>query len=307
MKKGKHWLYGLVSCLLVGVVLFVVVFFDKDNPIQSSNNLKNSNVSIVLNTPETIKIFKGKSVELPSDAVVVKPENRAQELTYEIIVKSNGIENGISFENNIITAHFVGNYAIKFIVYNNSMNSVSKELKIEVHEDETLLHVLQDKNQFYQNEQINISSLFTICLDLDYSIITDLEYANGIFRATSEGEYEIKSVFVENGVKYFYKFNIYVLPTPLFTIDVAGVDNNQYTLPLETKTKTLGYVIRSANNTSAVHQSVIVNCEDASVVSVSLLSEGLLYIRALKVGETNVTLTYSYDTSITYTFKIIVI
>lgn len=311
MKKKKGWIYAFVGVVLITAIVLIITLYPKAKEETSRNDFKPSSVSITLNMPETINIFKGNTVEITTDLIVVKPDTKAGELTYEIIVLSGGAVNGITLENNIITAKYVGEYAIKFKVPKNEVDFVSKQQKVVVHENEDSCHVKQIAKEFYTTEQVDINSMFAFSSILNYEVITSegLTINQNTLIATTAGQYDIKFTFTDVGIKYFYTFKIEVKENvlPQYDISVIGVENDTYTMPLSNFSKMIGYIVAISGNSSGINQSVKATSDDNSVVTVEVMGEGLLYVQAIGKGEANITLTYLQDNTVTYTFKIIII
>lgn len=310
MKKKKVWVYAVVGILIISAIVLIITLYPKAKEKLSDDNFKKSSVTITLKTPQTISILKGNTAEIPIDLIVVEPSSKASELTSEVVVLSNGVENGITFENNLIGANFVGEYAIKFKVPKDDSSFVTKQQKVVVHENESLCHVTQVECEFYITEQPNINTVFSISSGLNYVIETSsgLALNQNILTAIDVGTYSIKFTFTDVGVKYFYNFEVRVLAKELeeYKISVIGVENDLYTFCLTDFSQTLGYDVTKSGNLFGVNQSVNANSDNNNVVIVEVIGEGFIYLQAISVGEANVTLTCLLDNSVTYTFKIVI-
>jgi len=311
MKKKKGWIYALVGVVLITAIVLIITLYPKAKEENPNNDFKPSSVSITLNTPQTINIFKGNKAEISSGLIVVKPDSKASELTYEIVVLAEGVANGITFENNIITANYVGEYAIKFKVPKNEIDVITKQQKVVVHENESLCHVTQIETEFYTSDQPLINTMFSFATGLKHELTTSdgLNVSQNKLTATTAGKYDIKFTFTDVGIKYFYAFEIEVKENvlPQYHISVIGVENNSYTMPLSNFSQMLGYLVTMSGNSSGINQSVKGVSDNNGVVTVEVMGEGLLYIQATTKGEANITLTYLQDNTTTYTFKVIII
>ena len=310
MKKKKGWIYALVCVVLITAIVLIITLYPKAKDKNPDTDLKSTSVSITLNTPQTINIFKGNTAEIPSSLIVVKPESKTSELTYEIVVLSGGTANGITFENNLITANYVGEYAIKFKVSKNETDFVSKQQKVIVHEDESLCHVKQIATEFYATDQVNINTIFAFSSTLNYEVTTSagLTINQNRLIATTAGKYDIKFTFTDEGIKYFYTNDIEVKENvlPQYNISVIGVENNTYTMQLSNFSHMFGYLVTMSGNSSGINQSAKATSDNNNVATAEVMGEGLLYVQATGKGEANITLTYLQDNTVTYTFKVII-
>lgn len=230
----KIWFVLYCVLMIGGIVLFLVfspklsnnteLNVNEPNEEQPENNkgVNNTNNEVVenfatkikLNCEDELVVSVGSSVELLTGFITVEPAKYFAQMTYSLS-KVSGAVNGISFANNIISAHAVGRYEIMFSVPKTNKEDINDKLYIQVVEKEDDNKVKLKSNNFTYNTTIPISEMLEISETYtNYTLENNqfLTYSNNQITFKQIGSSVLKFSINEPYLKYQYSFNYSVKP-----------------------------------------------------------------------------------------------
>ena len=243
----KMWFVLYCVLMIGGIVLFLIfspklsnnteLNVNEQNEEQPENNkdVNNTNNEVVENFATKIKLncedelvnSVGSSVELLSGFITVEPSKYFAQMTYSLS-KVSGAVNGISFANNIISAHAVGRYEIMFSVPKTNKEDINDKLYIQVVAKENDNKVKLINNNFTYNTTIQISEMLEISETYtNYTLENNqfLTYSNNKITFNQIGSSVLKFNINEPYLKYNYSFNFIVNPLASSGIYIEGENN----------------------------------------------------------------------------------
>lgn len=331
MGKRKSWLYSIFAVLVIISLVMLLIFWPKkgdDNPddagqdeIVEEQPEEEGNdgtaetipeeiyaTSFVVNLPSTINILNGTTINLISGYVQVQPSEMADKIEMEIVPRYSSSAFGLELNNFTITAKEVGTYNLILSVSKSKTTSFNETILITVYEEESNSHISQTANSIIKGEKINISDIFSIKGDATFDVITDSKATiiDNCITATTTGTSKIIFKFTENYVQYVYEFEIIVKDQPQYYFVLNNVTNNAIELNLESSPVFhVNYKIQNREE-GDISQDIVYVIGDETIVEVEDITNPLIKIRALKVGETTLTLTCKVDNSVKVEITIIV-
>ena len=316
-RKKWRWIFSCVAIVIFVSIAVVLVLFEKHK--ENSNNDKDDNnivppqtteiyaTSFSLNLPDTIEILIDSKVKLLSGYVNITPAMAIDKLTHEITRKSGSGIDGITFNDNVITANSLGTYSMKFKVPKSESTNFSKTINIVVYEDKNSSHIYQTSNSINIGDNKNVNEIFTI-LDNNYQVETDNKaiISNGVINGMALGETKIKFTFTKNYVKFIYDFILTIKEQPVYNILILNGTDNIIEIDLDKNPYAkIHYEIRNGNE-KHIYQDVVAVSDNENIVRVVNYPEPFINIEAVGLGETTITITFSRDTSINIQVTIIV-
>lgn len=303
-KRTKSLIYAIFSVIVIVALAITLIFVPKDKEDLDNNETEivNQEVyaeSFTLNLPATIKILKGTYVTLSSGYYSVVPSELSNKLLTEVEVKNGGVNDGIVFEENKITANNVGSYSIKFKMQKSKSGYFTKSVNIVVFENVQESHVYSNDVQLRVDESKNISDLFTITNEEDCNITTgqNVVLNDNVLTAKNVGDCDVYFKFTQDYLTYNYKFTLGVLPKPVYSIELVDIANNTINLNVGSSSH-IQFEVKDIFNES-VSQLVKAWSSDEDIVIIEQpYDDALIKIRALKSGNAQVILFLKEDESI---------
>lgn len=297
---------------MIGLALLLI--FMPKNKSTTQEQDKDSQVSLNVYLPNTITLFIGTKAKIDNDAIVVMPGNKRNEITTEIIVKDMGVENGITFNDLILTANVVGEYQIKFSLKKDDSTTLAKIININVKDDAESQLIKQLKTTTNIGNTLNLTDAFFGFQNKIYTVEADdkISINDNVISPLKAGisnlTFTIKDSTTTTGlnVAYIYDFNLTIKPQPQYVINLLNVENNCIEIDISENNKCVfayEVVDKSGNLTS---QNVDCQSSDETLATIECPTDGILRVVAREVGEVLITIVSVVDENTKIEIKVIV-
>ncbi len=283
--------------------------FDDENKDDTNNQKTIYATDLVINYTDKIYIHVGQSVKLLEGFVSVEPAEMRSLLTYSIASRYNSDPSNVEFDGTNLTVNKAGQYNLIYKV----PNTDSKDLQAKI----VLIAVDEENDTISQREtsmQVGSSKLsdyFDIKYpgDIRYECSENIKISNNSIIASQSGIASIDIFIAQNNIEIKYSFEILVKDKPNYYIEISSSIAGEISDPsLETLGLSaglgmyaFGYSVFDKNN-QKVSQDISVVIEDETIVSLVMITDGLVLLDCKKVGVVEIIVTFNLDTSV---YKII--
>lgn len=262
-----------------------------------------------LNCSRNIEIELGHTVELMSGYITIEPNGKLQDVQYEITTV-NGVENGIKFVNNVITANSIGKYNLKFSVFKNRTQKLSDTIVVNVVEHIATRNVNLLVSQVRVDNEFGMHELFSVnnsVSNLNFITNSNVRYENSNFKFINKGNAFIEVSYLINYIKYTESFNINILPQENYVIVINNNLTGEDILSTDFNVKLgnvlfLRYAIKDGN---LEHVNQVLLFEENENVTIEVTAPTIKF-KFLKVGNFSVTFISQVDQSIAITLNFFV-
>jgi len=311
----KIWFFLYCVLMIGGIVLFLVFSPNLSNDTelnvnepkeeQTSNNNGNINLNsekletfatkIKLNCEDKLVISVGSKVELLSGFVTVEPAKYFNQMTYSLS-KVSGAVNGISFANNIISAHAIGRYEIMFSVPKTNKEDINDKLYIQVVEKENDNKVKFKSNNFTLNTIIPLSEILNIDKTYSNYTITNnplFTYTNNYITFINLGKSTMQFSINQPYLRYNYSFNFTVNPLSSSGIYIEGENNGVLEIIGDVGTYFDICYIVIFNSAEHSNQNIIISLNNSTIIQTgeNFILSPLITCKILNKGSVNLTIT----------------
>jgi len=310
----KIWFFLYCVLMIGGIVLFLVLSPKLSNNTdlnvnepkeeQTSNNNGNSNLNsekletfatkIKLNCEDELVISVGSKVELLSGFITVEPAKYFNQMTSSLS-KVSGAVNGISFANNIISAHAVGRYEIMFSVPKTNKEDINDKLYIQVVEKKDDNKVKLKSNNFTFNTTIPLSEVLDISKTYsNYTLANNplFTYSNNYVTFTSIGNSVLNFNIYQPYLRYNYSFNFTVNPLSSSGIYVEGENNGVLEIVGSIGSYFDIYYIVIFNSAEHSNQQILISLDNSTIIQTdeSFVLSPIITCKILNKGSVKLTI-----------------
>ena len=262
--------------------------------------------SITLTCPREILVEVGTKVELSTDFLIVKPGESKSNLQISISSRVNN-EDGIEFENNIITAKELGFYYIKFSVPKSKGYNLNETLVVHVVEQNS--KIIQNIFEVTEGDFVEISNAFQVNDDGYMAQIiasSNVELEDGKMYFLEPGNAEVIFILTSDKVSYYRTFNFNIKKEPQnidYRIEIKLENTN---LICEVgEVVVIPYEIL-ADGVEDVPQAVNVNFTNSTIIKIISADECFIILQLTGKGTTEIKLTSKQINSCSASISIIV-
>ncbi len=316
MKNKSKWIFTVASVVIVIAVAIILVlrekYHNKTNTVLSDapSNTDTYATSFSLNLPDTIEMNIGSKLKLKDGYVNVTPSGVLNKLEFDIVPKGNSSRNGISFENNMISANEIGSYSIKFKIPKSDYSFYSKTININVYPMEEEIFIKQKSDSLIIGETKSVYELYTVVTGKNFTISTDekIQFLNNYLTALEVGISRITFSCAENFMEFIYDFNLTIKNEPEYQILISNVTNNTKTINMLNNEYSYIYYQIVDRDEKYVTQDIDVESQDESIVIIDeIANDNSIKLQALKHGETKITIFLTDDPTIKVEIIVIVV
>ena len=304
--KKKSLLFLLYSVIAVVTIILLLVFVpkiknkierDDNNTAPSTEDVGNYATYFDLNLPTNINIFVGTTINLSNSYFSIIPSSMESSITNYIEV-IDGVYNGITFDDYVISGNTIGTYKITFSVPSSASSSFNKSIYVNVHNNLDLAHVSLIKSSIIINETNSVLDLFKFNSNSTYVLTSsdNINCSNDIIVGKMVGNGLLNFKFVENNIQYNYQFELNVKYVPEYKIVVNDIDNNTIALS-ENESFFLNYLVFNRDDEKVTYNIQALSF-DEDIVRVDNVMNPLVKLKALAKGETTIRLMLEDDSSI---------
>lgn len=270
---------------------------DDNNTAPSTEDVGNYATYFDLNLPTNINIFVGTTINLSNSYFSIIPSSMESSITNYIEV-IDGVYNGITFDDYVISGNAIGTYKITFSVPSSASSSFNKSIYVNVHNNLDLAHVSLIKSSIIINETNSVLDLFKFNSNSTYVLTSsdNINCSNDIIVGKMVGNGLLNFKFVENNIQYNYQFELNVKYVPEYKIVVNDIDNNTIALS-ENESFFLNYLVFNRDDEKVTYNIQALSF-DEDIVRVDNVMNPLVKLKALAKGETTIRLMLEDDSSI---------